>query len=36
VLQGNAQAFDDALQAALGRKKLPGELQDSHDEGTSE
>ena len=36
VLQGNAQAFDNTLQAALGRKKLPGELQDSHDDGTSE
>ncbi len=36
ALQGNAQAFDDALHASLGRKKLPGELKDPHSECTSE
>ena len=36
VLQRHAQAFDDALHAPLGRKKLPGELKDSHSECTSE
>ena len=36
LLQGNAQPFDHALYAALGRQKLPGELKDSHRDCTSE
>ena len=35
LLQRNAQAFHHALHAALGGKKLPGELQDLHSECTS-
>ncbi len=32
LLQRTAQTFHHALHAALGRKKLPGQLQDPHDE----